>query len=337
MDWVDDHQEINKKTMNRIILFLLVACASLHIQGQILRNQDITPEMVKAYQAMRPLPETWAHPTGPYAVKMEYNPTLMTHTIYRPENLNLINTKNEQMPIVLMSGPGCDCDGDSFRPFYTELASHGYIVIVAGPPVPEGTRALMWYNTPEDLKAGLDWILKENQSKDSPYYKKINTKKIALFGQSCGGIQCLRMADDPRISTLVFWNSGSTLMGNVGPTDNTKRLDNDRELMGTRDVQQLVLSLRIPVAYFVGDTDMALPAAERDFQQRKSNTFFAVRHIPGDSHAGTFREPNGGAFGEIALKWLNYTLKKDKAARQFFTKAPLSLGNDNDWIKATVK
>lgn len=317
-----------------LFFFLLGIITSLSGKAQILRNQDITEDMVRVYLENRPKPENWAHPTGSYAVEMEYNRDLMTHTLYRPVHLNSL----KKMPVVLMSGPGCDCDGDSFRPFYTELASHGYLVIVAGPPVPAGVRAQMWYNTPEDLQAGLDWIWKENKRKGSAYYNKIDTKKIALFGQSCGGIQCLRLADDPRVKTLVFWNSGSTLMGNVGPTDNTKRIGTDRELMGERDVFQLVQSLKIPIAYFVGDTDMALRAAEKDFEALdKGPAFFAIRHIPGDSHAGTFREANGGAFGKVALAWLNYIFKKDKTSGRLFQGDPASLSTDKDWIKAMGK
>lgn len=320
--------------MRRYLFLLLLACA-VSAQAQILRNQDITEDMVRAYLENRPKPENWAHPTGAYAVEMEYNRDLMTHTIYRPAQLGEVKQK---MPVVLMSGPGCDCDGDSFRPFYTELASHGYLVIVAGPPVPPGVRAQMWYNTPEDLLTGLDWIWQENQRKGSAYYHKIDTKKVALFGQSCGGIQCLRLADDPRVKTLVFWNSGSTLMGNVGPTDNTKRIGTDRELMGERDVFQLVQSLKIPIAYFVGDTDMALPAAEKDFNAlANAPVFFAVRHIPGDSHAGTFRENNGGAFGQAALAWLNFQFRKDKAAGALFQGNAPALAQDKDWIQAKSK
>ena len=323
--------------MNKLIFFsaLIGLLSPATMQAQILTNADITPEMVKEYIANRPKKENWENPTGPYRVEMEYNQHLLSHTIYRPANLDEISSQN-RMPVVLMSGPGCDCDGDSFRPFYTQIASYGYVVVVAGPPVPDGVRAELWHNTPEDLLAGLDFILNENQRPESAYYGKIDNKKVALFGQSCGGIQCLRMADDPRVSTLVFWNSGSTLMGNVGPTDNTKRIGTPYELMGTRDVQQLVCSLSIPIAYFIGDTDMAIHAAEKDFQQiTKAPVFFAVRHIAGDSHAGTFREKNGGAFGQVAVNYLNCLFKNDPKAAQVFQGNPTPLAEDKDWV--TVK
>jgi len=36
--------------------------------------------------------------------------------------------------------------------------------------------------------AALDWILAENQRKDSPYFGKIDPEWVAFSGHSCGGI-----------------------------------------------------------------------------------------------------------------------------------------------------
>lgn len=124
--------------------------------------QTFTQEQLKEYFNNRPNPDKWMDPTGKYPVVMEVDPTLEGHTIYHPVDLSVF-PKKDKLPVVLMSGPGCDDDGDSFRPFWTEIASHGYLVIATGEPVPDGVRAAMGATTEEDMKAGLDWIISENE------------------------------------------------------------------------------------------------------------------------------------------------------------------------------
>ena len=285
----------------------------------------------------RPKPADYENPTGSYKVIMEVDETLPNHTIYRPESLKNF-PKKDHLPVVIMSGPGCNTDGDFYRPFWTEIASYGYIVFAVGRPIGNGHFPRAWINTADDYLAALDWIFDENSRKDSKYYGKIDTSKVALFGQSCGGIQALRIADDPRVSTLVFWNSGSLLMGNVGPTDHTKRLNTTSDLMGDRDLKKILLSLNIPVAYFVGDTDMARQRALEDFDELNNvPVFYAVREIPGDSHGGTYFQTNGGAFGPVAVAWLNWITKGDKKAAEIFKTTPSLLEKDPKWIEIKKK
>lgn len=79
------------------------------------------------------LPSAWQSPSGSYAVVMEEDSTLPDHTIYRPADLSVF-PKRERLPIVAFSGPGCDYNGTAFRPFFTEVASHGFLLIANGVP-----------------------------------------------------------------------------------------------------------------------------------------------------------------------------------------------------------
>ena len=237
-----------------LIAFLLFPQA-IKAQGNA---QTFTQEQLKEYFNNRPKPDKWMDPTGKYQVVMEVDPTLEGHTIYHPVDLSAF-PKKDKLPVVLMSGPGCDDDGDSFRPFWTEIASHGYMVIATGEPVPEGVRAAMGATTEEDMKAGLDWIISENERPGSKYYQKVDTEHIALFGQSCGGVQALKLSGDPRVSLLGLWNSGLGAMAdNADPTR--------RSLMGISPaLKEMLINLRIPIAYFVGDTDPARPNSTMDY------------------------------------------------------------------------
>lgn len=311
-----------------LLAFVVLFPQAVKAQG----NQTFTQEQLKEYFNNRPTPDKWVDPTGKYPVVMEVDATLEDHTIYHPTDLSVF-PKEGKLPVVLMSGPGCDDDGDSFRPFWTEIASHGYIVIATGEPVPDGVRAAMGATTEEDMKAGLDWILKENQRADSKYYQKVDAQHIALFGQSCGGIQALKLAGDERVSLLGLWNSGLGIMAdNADPTRGS--------MMGiTPAVKEMLVNLTIPIAYFVGDTDMARPNSAIDYDNIKTDVpvVFAVREIPGDAHGGTFREKNGGPFGQAGVAWLDWQFKQSETAAKVFKDSNSWLYTDKKWVEVKTK
>jgi hypothetical protein len=153
----------------------------------------------------------WAKPTGPYAVTMEEDDG-MYHTAYHPTDLGAIQA-NQRLPIVIATGPGCEGDGTTFRPFYTEVASHGYLVVSMGPP---GGGRNYRQSAPKDLTDAIDWAVAENTRAESKLNGKLDTSKIAVFGQSCGGAQALYISDDPRIKTIVMYNSASFVSGPSG-------------------------------------------------------------------------------------------------------------------------
>ncbi len=273
-------------------------------------NRDATME---AYRALRPTPDKWAKPTGPYKVVMEVDETCPDHTIYRPADLSKFGAKNK-LPIIVMSGPGCDYDGDSYRPFWTEVASYGYVVVASGLPVKEGYRAAMGFNKATSYEAALAWAEKENARKDSKYYGKLAPDTCAAMGQSCGGFLTASYMNDPRMKCLMFWNAGGTPTGENAAQPS------------------------MPVAYFSADNDMALAGALASYNAVTDvPTFFGKCDIPGDAHGGTFREVNGGPYGKAAVAWLNWHLKgQTKYAKNFYP-GKAGLFKDARWIETQSK
>jgi hypothetical protein len=82
--------------------------------------------------------------------------------------------------------------------------------------------------------------------------------------------------------------------------------------MPVRSTKETLKQVRVPIVYFVGKTDIAAPNALDDFERLESvPVFLGILDIPGDSHAGTFRQKNGGKFGVAGVAWLKWRLKND--------------------------
>src|SRR5262249_43126307 len=151
-----------------------------------------------------------------------------------------------------------------FQTFLTQIASNGFVVIVSGPkdaplpafarrkpgdppPAPTSGASIPSAMTKDaDLIAAIDWAIKENGRAGSDYQGKLNPDKVAVMGQSCGGLQATAVAGDPRIKTVVIWNSGVFPEG-AGPPG---------RLSGATKAS--IAKFHTPVAYFLGGpTDLA--------------------------------------------------------------------------------
>ena len=258
------------------------------------------------------------------------------YTVFYPEDLAAF-PKKDKLPVLVMSGPGCVKSAAPFRPFFEEMAAHGYLMIACGPltmrapqggaPAEGAPRPAMVQNTKEDMLAAIDWAFAENGRKDSPFYGKVDTKHVSVMGQSCGGILCLDIMTDPRITLLTMFNTGlftaqpGQAFGSMGSVQSEPK-------------DQVFARLTKPIAYFVGGTDMARPNATDDYPYINNvPCLLAVREIEGDAHGGTFREEKGGAFGVAAVAWLDWQLKGRKSAAAKFLGEDNMFDSDPLWIE----
>jgi hypothetical protein len=147
--------------------------------------------------------------SGPYKAILVGDPSLPTHTIYRPRDLAPFG-KDEKPPIVLWGNGGGIRTSAMFRDSLTEVASHGYLIVAIGPAriaVPDALKEFPGFAKSSELLDGLDWAIAQDE-KEGEYRGKLDTKKVAVMGQSLGGLQALEVSADPRITTTVAWNSG---------------------------------------------------------------------------------------------------------------------------------
>ena len=279
---------------------------------------------------------------------------LPNHTVYRPADLAALGTRT--LPVVAWGNGACVAQGNRFRYFLSEIASHGFIAIAIGPmgppeveratsgsqvrgkPAPGSPAAFQLaaglfdndklppgilpapYSTAAQMTEAIDWAAAENKRAGSPYFGKLDLDKVAVMGQSCGGLQAIAAAFDPRVKTLGVWNSGLF--------DNPRR---PFEIAAAPVTKAHLKLLKMPAIYVTGEpSDVAFNNAADDVARLDGMpVFHAWREKTG--HGGTYREPDGGAFGKVAVDWLRWQLLGDADASKTFVGAACSLCIDAAW------
>ena len=293
---------------------------------------------VSALRAQAPVPTSPG--TGAFPALMEADPGLPTHMVYRPKDLSALGAT--RLPIVVWGNGACVNAGNAFRHFLTEIASHGYLAIAIGPMGPERVvapaaapaqaptprqqaGAAPPASRPAATKASqlidaLNWAVAENGRSDSRYFRKLDTTKVAAMGMSCGGLQAIDAAHDPRVTTLGVWNSG--VIGE-GP--------DPRVLAGADATKASLQTLRVPAIYVTGDaSDIAYPNAEDDFARLTHIPVFRA-WLENVGHSGTYNDANGGAFGKVAVAWLQWRLRADSTAARMFVGKDCGLCTAPGW------
>ena len=275
--------------------------------------------------------------TGPSPAVAEVAVGLPTHTLYHPQKM-----KAGRLPIVLWGNGACRDNGLGNARFLRQVASHDYFVVAVGharredpmrprpapsttPAAPAGTPGAPGPARGADetqaaqLIEGLDWAIAENGRRDSPLYGKLDTGKVAVMGHSCGGLQAISVAADPRIRTAMIWNSG---VYNRGPATGRS---------GIAITKEALKRIHTPIAYVNGGpSDIAFANALDDFEK--------IDHVPAlfawlpVGHGGTFyTEPNGGAYADVAVAWLDWQLKGAERGRAMFAGAECGLCRKPEW------
>ena len=275
--------------------------------------------------------------TGKYPSLKEMVSSLPNHVVYRPADLSKLG--KEKLGVLAWGNGGCAADGAGARFHLAEIASHGYLAIASGtiqsgpgaPPRPVGEAPAaapvigpngMPLHIPppatksELLTQGIDWALAENQRKGSPYYGRINPHWIAVSGWSCGGLQALEVAADPRVRTVLIHSSG--IFSDANP------------IPGMTITKAALQKLHTPTIYILGGpSDIAYSNGMDDFKRISSVPVFVANLDVG--HGGTFLDANGGREASVAVSWLDWQLKGDARAAKRFVGADCGLCKDPDW------
>ncbi|WP_207425609.1 alpha/beta hydrolase [Pedobacter sp. SYSU D00535] len=254
--------------------------------------------------------------TGPFSAVMLMEPSLPTHTVFRPKDLSAFGKKN-LLPIIAWGNGACANSPWEHVNFLSEVASHGFLVVAIGPMPQDGEKGT-GKSTSSQLIDAVDWAIAENKDKKSPYYNKIDVKKVSVSGMSCGGLQTLEVSSDPRISTIVVCNSGIF-----------KTPGNGRSAMPNLSKENLK-KIHSPTLYLLGgEKDIAYANGMDDYQQINHVPVFVANMDVG--HGGTYAQPHGGEFAKVATSWYKWQLKGDTEAAKMFTDEPAGLSENTNW------
>jgi dienelactone hydrolase len=240
---------------------------------------------------------------------------LPTHTVYYPSYIAGLSGA-AKLPVLIWGNGACRNEGRRFEGTLTKVASHGFLVVAVGLYEPkEGAPS----TTGKQMVEGIDWSVKANTSV-AALKGKIDTDKVAVMGQSCGGLMTIEAAHDPRIDTIGIINSG---VYNAGP--NTGRSI-------TTATKETLKTVHSPALYINGgEEDAAWPNSNDDVARlNQVPVFYGV--MKGAGHIATHRHKNGGRFAEVITAWLEYQLKGDQQAARMFVGPQCGLCTDPQWV-----
>jgi dienelactone hydrolase len=297
----------------------LAAAACLSLSSLcVAQPAGVTPEMIATA-----LPEEGAPKAEPGPYKVTAEPAFGTSKlrIFHPATLDSF-PKRDTLPVVIWGNGGCAVDNPRYNGFLSTIASRGFLVITTAGAQPEG--APRRRATADDLKAAIDWAERESTRAGSPLNGKIDIRKIAVMGQSCGGILAIALGGDPRIGTIGVFNSGVQEPG--AP-------DADPSFPTTEALKKLHGPVRL------------INGHERDFMMARSKaTYDAIESLPafygarhGAGHTATAYHPGGGEFANVASNWVMWQFKGDKKASAMFVGAKCGLCTDPNWDTASKR
>lgn len=282
------------------------AALAFFVSMQTLSAQDITSRIVEDGG------------TGKYSAIMMTEASLPTHTVFRPKDISKFG-KGEKLPIIAWGNGACFNSPFEHVNFLSEVASHGFLVMAIGVMPKESGEQVKDRSTSNQLVDAIDWAIAQNSDKNSPYYQKIDVKHIAVSGMSCGGLQTLEVAGDPRITTTVVYNSGIFKDPAGSKMPGMPALKKDQ-----------LKKIHTPTLYLLGGpSDIAYNNGMDDYAQ--------INHVPvyvanlDVGHGGTYSKPHGGEFAKVATAWYQWQLKGDKQAGTLFTDKSGGLWKSDVW------
>jgi hypothetical protein len=237
---------------------------------------------------------------GPYTSKTVSNTGPGgAYTIFQPTELAPNGVLN---PILAWGNGGATTPVD--YPQLPHFASHGFVVIASNDPLVNG----------QQVRAGVDWIVQQNEMSGSPFYKKLDVKRIAGIGYSNGGLAQLETADDPRYLTIVIISGG-----------------NISEELRTQNMPKV----RTPMAYLCTADAASKDNCAADFAVVKQPAFFGVMNGTGHVDVTTFL----GIGVDAAIKrvatastaWLRWQVMNDASYKSWFVGADCMLCKDSNW------
>ncbi|MGW5386675.1 alpha/beta hydrolase family protein [Nocardia sp. NPDC003963] len=268
---------------------------------------------------------------GPAAVadaRDDYHPTvreatagLAGHTVFRPADLDTF--PDGSVPVLAWANGGCRTSNIATTSFLSGIAAQGYIVIANGAPaehpieqLPDDTLA-----RPDRLTDAIDWALGAGGNQLGG---KADTGKVGVMGTSCGGVEALLAASDPRVDAVVGLNTGFFPRERFG----YERAELDK--------------IEVPTLLFNGgDEDQAKQNSIDNFELLDTPAALVSQETAGHSgltyglDAGDTSGPMMIAGYTMVTDWFDYTLHGNAEAEAQFAGPDCGLCTKPTWTVRT--
>jgi hypothetical protein len=234
---------------------------------------------------------------GPYsAVTINASGPNNEYTIYHPSELAPNGVKN---PFVTW-GNGMTTVPSMYT-LLPHLATHGFVIIASNNSSV----------TPEEMRAGIDWLFAENDRSGSVFYQKLDTSKVASMGYSLGSDCTFKIGDDPRLTTTVHISGGA-----FDKADTAKLKNPAIFLCGGLGGD----------GYITGD--VARTNCDSDFEVATVPVFYGNFD---DGHLGILMSPYMEMIREAVTGWLRWRLMADESLKSMFVGSDCGLCQDPNW------
>jgi hypothetical protein len=258
-----------------------------------------------------------------YDVVREAAPGLPGYTVYRPVHPTGDDAR-DRLPIVTFSNGGCMSSNDYYIKFLMEVAAHGFVVVAYG--APESHSMVGSVCKPERLINAIDWATSRPGHGGPGYFNQLDTSRIAVMGQSCGGWDAVEVGSDRRVKSVVSLNSGFFPVDIVVPgTTEPAPFSGDRAALAR---------LNGPVIFINGGpTDVAYtPSLESYALVNKVPAVLAVHATAG--HMGFYDSASQAVQLQLVtavVDWLDGTLNGNTESLGFLVGTNPGLGLITDW------
>jgi hypothetical protein len=240
-------------------------------------------------------------PPGKYAVGLIQDKAFPNRTLYVPQSV----PAGVKVPIFAWENGICYKYGRMYQGFLQEIASHGYLIVVPGPP-----NELVKGMTNADWQ--LDSIAMARGWASAPF--TINREKVAIGGHSCGGgetIRNLARVDAGQVTTGIIMNSAGS----------SETFDD----------------VNVPMLWVHGGQTDTEDRAEANFDYVVENRPELPVALVGlqTGHLGSYWWPRGGIYAETVVHWLNGQLKDEAKEKAWFIGGNSSAAATRGWTVET--
>ncbi|MCP2041582.1 dienelactone hydrolase [Neisseria sp. HSC-16F19] len=235
-----------------------------------------------------------------------------TYTVYYPQN-------GGNFPLVVMVN-GSGTPASRYEAVLKHLASYGLVVI-------GDENGTAWRG--DSSSKALDFVLTQNQDKNSVLFNKINPNKIGTSGHSQGGVGVVNLATIQPNSHLIRSVYGVS----------TTKLGLAQVLQWDYDVSKIKVPYMMIAGAHESDagdgkdyTKGIAPIMSLNENYAKVSAPAVVAQRVGADHGAMLWQPNG-----YMVAWFLYTLNGDNQAKQVFVGSNAEIRHNANWQNVQIK